>query len=304
MAWIELHDTLPDHGKVLSVAEALKMDKDLVVGKLVRLWTWALNNRENGVFKEQDISTIAEVMRFRGKPQRLVDALVSARLLDIVGDTYIIHDWEERVGMLLAKRETVRLQTRERVKRHREKSRNAENVTDAVGCNALQERYSNAISNACNAATIPYHTVPYHDDEEDDEDDNIRAHTREFNSDYAEAERLVCAAYKNSYGREPTASEVSSLARIAVMEQKVPLIAEAINRAAVFGAKSVVSYVGEIIKEWRYQQLDTMDELAEYDYLKDCINGKITTGIPPEEAIKRLRENRDEKKKGRRAEDK
>ena len=34
MAWIELHDNLPDHNKVLDVSEALKRDKDLVVGKI------------------------------------------------------------------------------------------------------------------------------------------------------------------------------------------------------------------------------------------------------------------------------
>ncbi len=102
MAWIELHDTLPDHDKVITVATALNMDKDLVVGKLVRLWVWALNNREDGIFRARDISTIAEVMRFRGKAQRLVDALVHARLLDCAEDTYVIHDWDERVGMLLA----------------------------------------------------------------------------------------------------------------------------------------------------------------------------------------------------------
>ena len=133
MAWIELHDTLPDHDKVLDVAEALKMDKDLVVGKLVRLWTWALNNREEGAFKARDIQTIAEVMRYKGKPQRLVDALAAARLLDLEDDTYSIHDWDERVGMLLAKREKTRSQARDRKRKQREKERDEndghENVT-------------------------------------------------------------------------------------------------------------------------------------------------------------------------------
>jgi len=53
MSWIEIHDNLPDHPKVGEVAEALKMDNDAVVGKLVRLWTWAINNREDGVFSRE-----------------------------------------------------------------------------------------------------------------------------------------------------------------------------------------------------------------------------------------------------------
>ena len=108
MAWIELHDTLPDHKQVLAVATALKADKDLIVGKLVRLWVWALNNREDGRFIMQDVATIAEIMRFKGKPQKLITALLDARLLDYDGCNYMIHDWDERVGMPLAKRETSR----------------------------------------------------------------------------------------------------------------------------------------------------------------------------------------------------
>lgn len=124
MAWIELHDTLPDHDKVLELSEALKMDKDMVVGKLVRFWTWALNNREDGFFKARDVATIAEVMRFAKKPQTLVNALVNARLLDATPDGYYIHDWDERVGMLISKREKIRSQARDRKKKQRLKERN------------------------------------------------------------------------------------------------------------------------------------------------------------------------------------
>lgn len=158
MAWIELHDTLPDHDKVLDVAEALKMDKDLVVGKLVRLWTWALNNREEGAFKARDIQTIAEVMRYKGKPQKLVGALVEAKLLDKTDSGYFIHDWDERVGMLLAKREASRSQARDRKRKQREKdgyvtrdiSVTKENVTDEC--------------HDCHAATVPNHTVDISND--------------------------------------------------------------------------------------------------------------------------------------------
>ena len=47
MAWIELHDNLPDHQKTIDLANELRIDKDTVVGKLVRLWTWALNEQGN-----------------------------------------------------------------------------------------------------------------------------------------------------------------------------------------------------------------------------------------------------------------
>lgn len=291
MAWIELHDNLPDHDKVLAVSEALNMDKDLVVGKLVRLWTWAVNNREDGAFKARDISTIAEVMRFKGKPQRLVDALVGARLLDRVGDTYVIHGWDERVGMLLAKRETARAQTRERVKRHRDKRRNADETDGNGRCNALQAGYGNGKSNASNAATVP---KPYLKDDDDDEEEDKRARAREpdgWDAAYAEADRVVQAAFRSAYGREPTAAEVEGLSRVAVLNGMTALIGEAVHRAATYGAKSVVSYVGEIVKEWRYQRIDTEEELAEYDYLQDCIHGKAA-GMESSAAFERLRAHR------------
>ena len=305
MAWIELHDTLPDHDKVLSVAESLKLDKDMVVGKLVRLWVWALNNREDGTFKARDIETIAEVMRFKGKPQKLVDALVAARLFDRIEDLftgevcYVIHDWDERVGMLLAKRETVRAQTRARVQKHRSKKPGNGKVTQGnAECNALHSCYVTDAVTVCNAATVP---KPYQDDDEDDEDD-ITAYTRAGDLDedtaaYFEADGIVKAAFKTSFGRNATPAEVEALSRIAVVNDKVQLIAEAIRRAGVYGAKSVTTYVSRIIQEWAYQEIDTMEELAQYDYLQDCITGKVVGGIDQEEAFKRLQIFREEKRK-------
>lgn len=105
MAWIELHDTLPDHPKVIDLAELLRLDKDAVVGKLVRLWTWALGSREDGRLRRRDLQTLADVMRWKGKAQRLADALVEVRLLDPAEDGWVIHDWDEHVGIYLERKE-------------------------------------------------------------------------------------------------------------------------------------------------------------------------------------------------------
>lgn len=150
MAWIEVHDTLPDHPKILDLSGELRLDKDVIVGKLVRWWVWSLANREDGVFTKRDFPTIAEVMRFRGKPERLANALVKFKLLDQEGDAFIIHDWDEHVAMLLAKREATRAQTRQRVQKFRDKKRNGVTVTDG---NGDVTRYGNE----CNAATVPNH---------------------------------------------------------------------------------------------------------------------------------------------------
>lgn len=291
MAWIELHDTLPDHDKVIAVATALNVDKDLVVGKLVRLWTWALANREDGVFRMRDIATIAEVMRFKGKPQRLVDALVQSRLLDCVDDTYIIHDWDERVGMLLAKREVTRSQARERQRKKREQNGNVTRDNSVTDENVTGECH------ACHAVTVP---KPYQKDDDDDVDvAYMRA--REENEDeydalYEEAKTRILSAFREFFGRTPTKEEVLRISRIAVMSGKVPLIGEAIRLAAVNGARSVGSYILPIIEEWKFYRIDTIEELEEYSMLCDMRDNsaKFST-LEPQQAISKLMENRQAK---------
>lgn len=277
MAWIELHDTLPDHKKVLAVATALKADKDLIVGKLVRLWVWALNNREDGRFSEQDVATIAEIMRFRGKPQKLITALLDARLLDYDGCNYMIHDWDERVGMLLAKREASRSQARDRQRRRRDRQRDA---SDTCHADVTRDKTD------CHAATVP---KPYHTDDDDDgEDDTARA--------YAEAERVVAASYRAAFGRDATTAEVAAISRTAVLNNKVAIIGHAIDLAAVFGVKAVVKYVNRIVRDWVYYHIDSPDELGEYDYLQDCAAGRLDIGyIDPQEALERLKAHRERK---------
>lgn len=285
MAWIELHDTLPDHEKIIAVADGLKMDKDLVVGKLVRLWVWALNNREDGTFRTRDISTIAEVMRFKGKAQRLVDVLVSARLLDREEDWYVIHDWEERVGMLLEKREWSRTQARNRKRRQRDKGVHVTRDKSVTDENVTDECH------ACHAVTVP---KPYLDEEEDY---TLRgcARTRE---EYDRAQEAVQEAFEAAYARRPTGAEAESLARIAVLNGKIPLIGEAIRRAAGYGAKSVVPYVSEIIREWSCEGICTEDDLVEYDYLRACAEGREPLGIEPEEARQALKNLRQTNRQG------
>ncbi len=277
MAWIELHDTLPDHKKVLAVATALKADKDLIVGKLVRLWVWALNNREDGRFSEQDIDTIAEIMRFRGKPQKLIAALLDARLLDYDGCNYKIHDWDERVGMLLAKREVSRSQARDRQRKKRDRQRD---ISDTCHADVTRDKTE------CHAVTVP---KPYHIDDEDEEDDDTARV-------YAEAEHTVAATYRAAFGRDATTAEIAAISRIAVLNGKTPIIGHAIELAAAYGAKSVATYVAKIVKDWVYYCVDSPDELGEYDYLQDCAQGRLDSGaIDRQEALDRLQAHRERK---------
>jgi hypothetical protein len=170
MAWIELHDNLPDHPKTLAVARALDMDKDMVVGKLCRLWTWCLANREDGLLALEDGETLCEVMRFTGGAKKLMQALCTppkggeAGFIEPVPGGYRLHGWEERTSLLMETRARKRAQTMERTRRYRE--RRKEQVSQGGGDgDAAVTRHGDAGCDAavtqCDAPTEPNPTEPY-----------------------------------------------------------------------------------------------------------------------------------------------
>jgi hypothetical protein len=46
--WIKIETATPDKPEICAIASRLRMDEDMVVGKLVRLWSWVALNRING----------------------------------------------------------------------------------------------------------------------------------------------------------------------------------------------------------------------------------------------------------------
>ena len=189
--WIELHDTLPDNKKVVNLAAELHIDIDMAVGKLVRLWLWALTNRRDGDFSQNDEPTIAEKMRWTKSASLLVNAMVRHGLLDKTEGGYHIHDWEEYAISLMARDEERKKKTRERVAKYRKDKQVTYTATlcdgdgdvlkettqhiEAPDCNAekpvitynknapvtepyvLRNAHGTGTVRLCNAPTIPYH---------------------------------------------------------------------------------------------------------------------------------------------------
>lgn len=46
--WIKVETATPDKPEICAIASRLRMDEDMVVGKLIRLWSWVALNRVNG----------------------------------------------------------------------------------------------------------------------------------------------------------------------------------------------------------------------------------------------------------------
>lgn len=241
MAWIELHDTLPDHPKVIDLADLLKLDKDAVVGKLVRLWTWALNSREDGFLRAKDIVTVADVMRFKGKPQRLVEALVEVQLLDQSEGGYTIHDWDEHVAMLMEKREMKREKDRLRKQRQREKSHAG---------HADVTRDMDVTCHAGHAVTVPkpYHTVP--NDILTDTISDIHAREEsELSTSYPQLAEQVELAWISVMAEAPTEMQVKIVARHSV-GMDISAVKYAIELACLYGAANPAAYTARALSEW------------------------------------------------------
>lgn len=159
--WLKLQDTLPDHKKLIATAKALQIDRDELMGKIIRLWLWAATNREDGFIAYDDVDVAAEKMRWEDDAQGLFDALCIAPigyasgLLERVEGGYIVHDWADHVGALMDMREAQREQARIRQQRRRDRIRleakreTSEIITDASHVTVTEVARD---SNACHAA--------------------------------------------------------------------------------------------------------------------------------------------------------
>ena len=276
MAWIEVHDTLPDHPKVLRAAKALRLDSDALVGKLVRLWVWALGNREDGVLSDLDAERLDRLLNCNGKADRLIAALTENRLLDALPDgRYRIHDWDEHVMMLRDKREENRKKSADRVRRYREKQKRKD-VTDG---NALQERYTDAERNgntseecnACNARTVPNRTIPIDDNDDDTTPVNPRARGVEGrtvdNLWISQTREETARLFARTVGRDPTPEELDSLTAQTGAEggMSPEMVGLALSKALLYGAASVAAYACKVLAQWRRNGIFTPEEMSAWE---------------------------------------
>ena len=128
MAWLELHQSLRHHRKLLAVAEALDVPEAHAMGHLLSLWLWCLDNvsdvdgRLEGVTRR----TIAHAAQWPGDPDLLFGGLVGAGWLDQRDDGLYVHDWYDYAGKLMEQR----AEERERSRRRRAARRPADGHTN------------------------------------------------------------------------------------------------------------------------------------------------------------------------------
>lgn len=124
MAWLESHQTLRDHPKVLRLARLLDVQRTSVVGLLHFLWWWALDHAEDGDVTDFDALDLAVAAGWEGDPDEFVKALMEcgpgdrSGFLHREGDRLVLHDWWDYAGKLVDRR----IKDRERKKVQRQKS--------------------------------------------------------------------------------------------------------------------------------------------------------------------------------------
>lgn len=129
MAWIEVHDTLREHHKTYALANGLNIPLYAAVGLVVSLWTWALNNSENGDLSKYPPNAITKACAWDKKPEKLIEVLKSSGFLD---ENMCLHDWQDYAGKLLDKREA-------NARRNREARERASASRDAVTLDKSKE---------------------------------------------------------------------------------------------------------------------------------------------------------------------
>jgi hypothetical protein len=100
MAWIESHQALVQHPKVLRLAKERGWSIDETIGKLHRFWWWCLDYAPDGRLDKFDHSTIAAVFGVESDGEKFVELLLKVNWLDFK-PSIRVHDWWDYAGRFL-----------------------------------------------------------------------------------------------------------------------------------------------------------------------------------------------------------
>ncbi len=119
MAWIELHQALPQHRKLLALRDALRLRTPAALGHMCLLWLWALDNAPDGDLSALPPRQLAEICQFNAR--RAGELAAALRTSGFVDADRRLHDWGDYTGRLIDQRAA----NRERQRRRRARLRAA-----------------------------------------------------------------------------------------------------------------------------------------------------------------------------------
>lgn len=101
MAWIESHQTLRRHPKILHLCDLTKWSINEAVGVLHSLWWWTLDYAEDGDLKKFTSYQITLAIEAKIDPEILINVLIESKFID---KDMKIHDWWNYAGPYLTKK--------------------------------------------------------------------------------------------------------------------------------------------------------------------------------------------------------
>lgn len=254
MAWIEVHDTLREHRKTYALASILKIEQFAAVGLVVSLWTWAINNAQDGDLSAFPETAIANACMWRKNAKTLIEALQEC---GFVTRDMQIHDWDVYAGKLIEQREIQREQSRVRQQKRRQKLDDMKQGASRVShANVTRDitRDKTVTSRVNNDITVPNPTVPNHitttttSNARAREADDILSVTDEEAEDHRKLiERLEGKA--RNYGLPFAVGDIERTLRL-VGEYSEDWVMQAIDRCSLRERRSWGTVQG-ILRSWK-----------------------------------------------------
>lgn len=65
MAWIEAHQELSNHRKIIRLKNLLKIPKTEAIGTIMMLWWWSVDNAPSGDLSNITADELAEIVDYR-----------------------------------------------------------------------------------------------------------------------------------------------------------------------------------------------------------------------------------------------
>lgn len=105
MAWIESHQALANHPKVLDLMDKMDWDLDTALGKLHRFWWWCVDYAEDGDLRKHNDNRIGRAVGMNSSQDcsRFVRAMVESCWIDRV-PYFRVHDWWDYIGLFLQRK--------------------------------------------------------------------------------------------------------------------------------------------------------------------------------------------------------
>lgn len=307
MAWIELHQTLPQNKKIMRLKRLLKIKTPQAIGHICMLWLWALDNAPGGDLSEFTAEDIAEVCEFSKDPEIFLKSLVECGFIDETKNSKTIHEWESYTGRLMEKREVQKEQAKMRQKRYRDRLKNGEKSADETPERNATVTRDNSVSNAHNS-TVPNSTVPLYSGGDDiprarEDDEDIPSLSETMEDHYAFMQQIaqlppevkarfystVDDLYHGMWGQAPTEYDYTQIYRLLrwigctadggqlpfeMTQDDIELLSHSFE-AAVLANKKSLAYVHGVFKRYKRRGIQTNEDFWDYEYSRDKSLGEI-----------------------------